>query len=69
MKFAGATHRDGYVRSRRAGERVMESVKRSITTRLKLKVNEQKSAALGGSFRVSVSRRTGNQNGDLRRKQ
>lgn len=47
----------------------MESVKRFITTRLKLKVNEQKSAALGGSFRVSVSRRTGNQNGDLRRKQ
>src|SRR5271157_5882044 len=33
-----------YVRSRRAGERVMESVKRFITTRLKLKVNDQKSA-------------------------
>jgi RNA-directed DNA polymerase len=33
-----------YVRSRRAGERVMESLKRFITTRLKLKVNEQKSA-------------------------
>jgi RNA-directed DNA polymerase len=33
-----------YVRSRRAGERVMESVKRFITTKLKLKVNEQKSA-------------------------
>jgi RNA-directed DNA polymerase len=32
-----------YVRSRRAGERVMESVKRFITTKLKLKVNEQKS--------------------------
>jgi len=31
-----------YVRSRRAGERVMESLKRFITT--KLKVNEQKSA-------------------------
>ena len=33
-----------YVRSRRAGERVMKSVVRFIATRLKLKVNEQKSA-------------------------
>jgi RNA-directed DNA polymerase len=33
-----------YVRSRRAGERVMESIKRFITTKLKLKVNEEKSA-------------------------
>jgi RNA-directed DNA polymerase len=33
-----------YVRSRRAGERVMESLKRFIPTKLKLKVNEQKSA-------------------------
>ena len=33
-----------YVRSRRAGERVMKSVTRFITTTLKLKVNEQKSA-------------------------
>jgi RNA-directed DNA polymerase len=33
-----------YVRSRRAGERVMDSLKRFITTKLKLKVNEQKSA-------------------------
>jgi len=33
-----------YVRSRRAGERVMRSVTRFITTKLKLKVNEQKSA-------------------------
>ena len=33
-----------YVRSRRAGERVMESMTRFITTKLKLKVNEQKSA-------------------------
>lgn len=33
-----------YVRSRRAGERVMESLARFITTKLKLKVNEQKSA-------------------------
>ena len=33
-----------YVRSRRAGERVMESVTRFITRKLKLKVNQQKSA-------------------------
>src|SRR5512139_3811379 len=33
-----------YVRSRRAGERVMRSITRLITTKLKLKVNEQKSA-------------------------
>jgi RNA-directed DNA polymerase len=33
-----------YVRSQRAGERVMASLKRFITTKLKLKVNEQKSA-------------------------
>jgi RNA-directed DNA polymerase len=33
-----------YVRSRRAGERVMESITRFITSRLKLKVNQQKSA-------------------------
>lgn len=33
-----------YVRSRRAGQRVMESITRFITTKLKLKVNGQKSA-------------------------
>ena len=33
-----------YVRSRRAGERVMASITRFIMTKLKLKVNEQKSA-------------------------
>ena len=33
-----------YVRSRRAGERVMGSLRRFITMKLKLKVNEQKSA-------------------------
>jgi len=33
-----------YVRSQRAGQRVMESVSEFITHRLKLKVNEQKSA-------------------------
>ena len=33
-----------YVRSRRAGERVMESIKRFIAKKLKLKVNDSKSA-------------------------
>src|SRR4051795_1443599 len=33
-----------YVRSRRAGERVMESITRFITAKLKLKVNQPKSA-------------------------
>jgi RNA-directed DNA polymerase len=33
-----------YVRSRRAGERVMESITRFITAQLKLRVNQQKSA-------------------------
>src|SRR5262249_52323056 len=33
-----------YVRSRRAGERVMEGITRFITEKLKLKVNQQKSA-------------------------
>jgi len=49
-----------YVRSERAGQRVMESVKRFITQKLKLKVNEAKSAVarpqerkfLGFSFTV-----------------
>ncbi len=44
VRFPGPTHRNIYVRSRRAGERVMESLKRFITVKLKLKVNEQKSA-------------------------
>jgi RNA-directed DNA polymerase len=50
-----------YVRSKRAGERVMESLTRFISTKLKLKVNEQKSAVarpwerkfLGFSFTAS----------------
>jgi RNA-directed DNA polymerase len=40
----GATHRNIYVRSRRAGERVMRSVTRLLTTKLKLRVNSEKSA-------------------------
>ena len=44
MQFPGPTHRNIYVRSERAGQRVMESVTRFISKRLKLKVNQQKSA-------------------------
>jgi len=42
--FLRATHRNIYVRSERAGQRVMESISRFITQKLKLKVNEAKSA-------------------------
>ena len=56
-----------YVRSRRAGERVMGSITRFITKKLKLKVNEQKSAVarpwerkfLGFSFTAGRSRSGG----------
>ena len=44
MRLPGATHRNIYVRSRRAGQRVMNSVTGFLTRRLKLKVNEAKSA-------------------------
>jgi RNA-directed DNA polymerase len=40
-----------YVRSRRAGERVMASVERFLTKRLKLKVNKAKSAVARPSKR------------------
>ena len=44
VELPGATHRNIYVRSRRAGERVMSSVTRLLTTKLKLRVNSEKSA-------------------------
>ena len=44
MRFPRATRRNIYVRSRRAGERVMTSISRFITGKLKLKVNQEKSA-------------------------
>lgn len=54
-----------YVRSQRAGERVMESITRFITTRLKLRVNQEKSAVarpwerkfLGFSFTMKEPQR------------
>ena len=42
--FPGATRRNIYIRSEREGQRVMESITRFITHKLKLKVNETKSA-------------------------
>ena len=39
-----ATRRNIYVKSEKAGQRVMESVVKFLTTKLKLKVNQQKSA-------------------------
>ena len=44
MRAPSATRRNIYVRSRRAGERVMASVSRFLTNKLRLKVNEAKSA-------------------------
>ena len=44
VKLLRATDRNIYVRSQRAGERVMASVTRFLTEKLKLKVNEAKSA-------------------------
>lgn len=44
-----------YVRSQRAGERVMKSVSQFITRKLKLKVNEQKSAVARPSKRKFLS--------------
>ena len=43
-----------YVRSERAGQRVMKSIKRFITKKLKLKVNEAKSAVAGPQQRRSL---------------
>ena len=40
VRFPCATHRNIYVRSRRAGERVMASVSQFLTNKLKLKVND-----------------------------
>lgn len=44
MRFPRATHRNIYVRSERAGLRVMGSIERFLRKRLKLKVNRHKSA-------------------------
>ena len=51
-----------YVRSQRAGERVMASVERFLSRRLKLKVNKAKSAVARPSTRkfLASASRTGN---------
>ena len=46
VRFPRATHRNVYVRSVRAGQRVMASLTAFITRRLKLKVNTAKSAVV-----------------------
>jgi RNA-directed DNA polymerase len=43
VKLPRATHRNVYVRSQRAGERVMSSLRRFIEDRLGLRINEEKS--------------------------
>jgi RNA-directed DNA polymerase len=43
VKFPRATHRNIYVKTQRAGERVMESVREFLEKKLKLKVNPKKS--------------------------
>jgi RNA-directed DNA polymerase len=45
VKLPHATHRNVYVRSQCAGERVMAGIERFLEKRLKLKVNTAKSAA------------------------
>jgi RNA-directed DNA polymerase len=53
-----------YVRSERAGQRVMNSITQFITQKLKLKVNETKSAVArrrSGSSRIQLHRRTSGQ--------
>jgi len=44
VRFPRATHRNVYVRSLQAGQRVMASISRFVETRLRLKVNAAKSA-------------------------
>jgi hypothetical protein len=44
VRFPGPTHRNIYVRSLAAGQRVMESVTRFLEGKLKLRVNREKSA-------------------------
>ena len=44
MRLPGPTHRNIFVRSQRAGERVMASTRRYLETRLRLQINEAKSS-------------------------
>ena len=51
MKLLSATRRNIYVRSRKAGERVMAGIESFLAKRLKLKVNKAKSAVAKPSVR------------------
>ena len=51
VKLPRATHRNIYVRSQKAGERVMAGIERFLEKRLKLKVNKAKSAVAKPSAR------------------
>jgi RNA-directed DNA polymerase len=51
VKLPHATHRNIYVRSRHAGERVMTGIERFLAKRLRLKVNKAKSAVAKPSVR------------------
>src|SRR5436190_733031 len=55
-----------YVRSRRAGERVMASVSRFLTTKLRLKVNEAKSAVARPEERKFLGFSISNDGGERR---
>ena len=55
----GATRRNIYVASERAGRRVMEGVTRFLEKRLKLRVNREKSAVAPASKRDFLSFRIG----------
>jgi RNA-directed DNA polymerase len=51
VRFHRATHRNIYVRSQRAGERVLAGIEHFLAKRLKLKVNRAKSAVAKPSVR------------------
>jgi RNA-directed DNA polymerase len=51
VKLPHATHRNIYVRSQKAGERVMAGIEKFLAKRLKLKVNKAKSAVAKPSVR------------------
>jgi RNA-directed DNA polymerase len=44
VRLPGATHRNIFVRSERAGQRVMESTRRFLERKLRLQINEEKSS-------------------------
>ncbi len=44
MRFPRATHRNTYIKSKRAGQRILASITRYLASNLKLRVNSEKSA-------------------------